>query len=196
MANRIGKYLLVALCLLPGQALAQWELDSERSTVNFISIKNDAVGEVHRFSSLLGFIGADGKVQVTIDLNSVDTLIEVRDDRMRKLLFETVKFPAARVNAQVDVAVLETAAAGGTLSAELPFTLSLHGLEQTLTAPVLVIGGGDGRLRVVSARPILLNAGDFGFEAGIAALQEIAGLKAISNAVPVTLQLVFEPAVE
>ena len=187
--------VLIAITMTPGSLVwAQWELDNTRSSVNFVSIKNDSVGEVHGFSSLIGFIGASGNVQLTIDLNSVETKIDVRDDRMREMLFETARFPSAKVTAQVPPEVLAAAAEGGTVTADLPLTLSLHGMEQSLTVAVVVVGDGDGYMRVFSARPLLLNAADFGLDKGITALREIAGLQAISNSVPVTLQLVFVPA--
>jgi len=196
--NSIGKLsgLLMALTLLlaAGAARAQWELDNDKSTVNFVSIKNDKVAEIHSFTSLVGYIGADGKVQLGIDLDSVETLIPIRNERMRELLFDTAKFPAANISAQVDPAILAATADGGVVTADLPVTLSLHGIEQTLIAPVVVVGEGDNRLRVLTSRPVLVNAVDFGLDSGITALREIAGLKAISVAVPVTLQLVFIPA--
>ena len=196
--NSIGKLsgLLMALTLLlaAGAARAQWELDNDKSTVNFVSIKNDKVAEIHSFTSLVGYIGADGKVQLGIDLDSVETLIPIRNERMRELLFDTAKFPAANISAQVDPVILAAAADGGVVTADLPITLSLHGIEQALTAPVVVVGEGDNRLRVLTSRPVMVNAVDFGLDSGITALREIAGLKAISVAVPVTLQLVFIPA--
>ena len=196
--NSIGKLsgLLMALTLLlaAGAARAQWELDNDKSTVNFVSIKNDKVAEIHSFTSLVGYIGANGRVQLGIDLDSVETLIPIRNERMRELLFDTAKFPAAKISAQVDPVILAATADGGVVTADLPITLSLHGIEQTLTAPVVVVREGDNRLRVLTSRPVLVNAVDFGLDSGITALREIAGLKAISVAVPVTLQLVFIPA--
>ena len=196
--NSIGKLsgLLMALTLLlaVGAARAQWELDNDKSTVNFVSIKNDKVAEIHSFTSLVGYIGTAGKVQLGIDLDSVETLIPIRNERMRELLFDTAKFPAANISAQVDPVILAAAADGGVVTADLPITLSLHGIEQTLIAPVVVVGEGDNRLRVLTSRPVMVNAADFGLDSGITALREIAGLKAISVAVPVTLQLVFIPA--
>ena len=196
--NSIGKLsgLLMALTLLlaAGAARAQWELDNDKSTVNFVSIKNDTVAEIHSFTSLVGYIGANGRVQLGIDLDSVETLIPIRNERMRELLFDTAKFPAAKISAQVDPVILAATADGGVVTADLPVTLSLHGIEQTLTAPVVVVGEGDNRLRVLTSRPVMVNAADFGLDSGITALREIAGLKAISVAVPVTLQLVFIPA--
>ena len=189
---RISRNLLLVVCLqLSCVAWADWELDSTQSTINFVSIKNNSVAETHSFASLSGVMGTDGNVQLTIELDSVDTLIEVRNERMRELLFETVKFPTAQVTAQVDPALLAEAAGGETIVTDLPITLSLHGQEKAQTISVVAVGENDGRLRVLTTRPVLINAADFGLDGGVAALQEIAGLQSISNAVPVSLQLLF-----
>jgi polyisoprenoid-binding protein YceI len=180
-----------AFLVWAGSARAQWELDGTRSAVNFISIKNNGVAEVHSFATLLGYVGGDGKVQLTISLDSVKTLIDIRDQRMRELLFETVTFPAATIIAAIDPAILTAVAEGGTVLTELPVTLSLHGKERSLTVPMAVVGEGGGRMQVYSLRPVIVNAADFGLDAGVAALQKVAGLQALSTAVPVTFNLVF-----
>lgn len=183
---------VLALLIAPlSSAWAQWELDSAKSAINFISIKNSSVAETHSFSSVVGYISSDGKVQVGIDLDGVETMIEIRNERMRQLLFETAKFPAANITAQIDAEVLDEVAQGGTVSMELPVTLSLHGMEKTINAALIAVGEVEGPVRVFTARPIILSAADFGLEGGVAALQEIAGLQAISRAVPVSLHLVF-----
>ena len=181
--------ILLAAC---GVARADWELDTTSSTINFVSVKNDSVGEVHSFASLIGFVGAEGNAQLSVNLESVQTLIEIRDQRMREMLFETAKFPVATVTAQLDPSVLAMAAEGGIVTTELPITLSLHGKEKTLTVALVIVGEGGDRLAVFSAAPIVINAADFDLAGGVAALQKVAGLQAISTAVPVTLQLQFE----
>ena len=57
-------------------------------------------------------------------------------------------------------------------------------LGKTVTA--LVLSG--------LASPILLNAADFGLDKGVSLLQEVAGLKSISTAVPVSFKLLFVPS--
>jgi polyisoprenoid-binding protein YceI len=184
--------VLAMLCLAPCAASwADWELDNTKSVINFVSIKNDSVAEIHSFASIVGFIGATGNVQLTINLDSVETAVDIRNERMREMLFETARFPAAKLTAQVEPALLAEAAKGGIVTAEIPVTLSLHGKEKTQNVAVVVVGEGHNNLRVLSAHPVLINAADFGLDIGVAALRDVAGLKAISSAVPVTLQLVF-----
>ena len=191
-SNRLARILVIVALLVPtGAAWAQWELDGTKSAVNFISIKNDSVAETHSFTSLVGYIGEDGTVQLSIGLDSVETPIEVRNDRMREMLFETVKFPAATVSATVAPDMLAAVAGGGTVTTELALKLELHGVEKSITVPVVVVGERAGHIQVFTPSPVIINAADFNLAAGVAALQSVAGLNAISAAVPVTVHLVF-----
>jgi len=190
--ERLITLLAIVAFLLPAlPAWAQWELDSTKSSLNFISVKNNAIAEVHSFRDMVGYISTDGTVQLTVALGSVDTLIEIRDQRMREMLFDTVTFPSAKVAAAVDPKIIAVLAQGGTITTDLNFNLSLHGVQKTLTVPLVLIGESDERIQVFTARPFIVNAADFGLDSGVAALQKVAGLNAISTAVPVTVHLVF-----
>ena len=185
--------LLVAGFIWCTQALAQWELDSEHSAINFISVKNSVIAETHSFGGLVGYIGNNGNVQLSIDLASVETLIPIRNERMRELFFETASFPNATVAAEVDPAILVEVAKGGTVSTEVPVRLNLHGVTENLSVPVTVFSDG-GSLSVLSSRPVVINAADFGLASGVETLRKVAGLNTISTAVPVTLNLRFSHA--
>ena len=159
------------------------------------SVRFAYAAETHSFGGLVGYIGKNGNVQLSIDLDSVETLIPIRNERMRELLFETTSFPNATVAAEVDPAVLAEVASGGTVSTEVPVRLNLHGIEESLAVPVTGFSDG-GSLSVVSSRPIIINAADFGLVAGVEALRKVAGLNTISTAVPVSLNLRFGHAPE
>jgi polyisoprenoid-binding protein YceI len=196
MNRGIARMLAAVALLAPTlSAWAQWELDSTKSAVNFISVKNDAVAEVHSFTDLVGYVGAGGKVQLGISLGSVETMIDVRNERMQEMLFEIESFPSATVSAQVAPEIIAALVEGGTVTTDLSFTLALHGMEKTLSVPVVLIGENGERIQVFTASPVIVNAADFGLVPGIAALQQVAGLSAISTAVPVTVHLVFTRAV-
>jgi polyisoprenoid-binding protein YceI len=184
--------LALAAMLAAGSSWAQWTLDAADSGVNFVSIKNGNVAETHGFGSMRGSISAAGAIEVSIDLGSVETGIEIRDQRMREMLFEIVKFPSATVTATVSPDILDAVTAGGAVTTELPVKVALHGAEKTLLIAVRAVGQAGGNLHVFTPKPVLVNASDFGLAAGIVALQEIAGLNSISTAVPVTVNLVFD----
>jgi len=171
-------------------ALAEWSLESDRSTVQFLSVKNAAVAELHHFKSVSGSISDEGMAEVTIDLASVETLVPIRNERMREMLFETADFPAAKLNARVpeDLADLSP---GETLDVDLEISVDLHGTTAPYIGRTRVTRLADGSLQVVLAEPILLRAADFGLGDGIEMLRDVAGLKSISTAVPVDATLVF-----
>jgi polyisoprenoid-binding protein YceI len=179
---------------LANTALAQWVLDPDHSTLEFISTKNISIAETHTFGDLAGSIKTDGTVTVSIDLDSVETLIPIRNERVRAMLFETADFPRASVSARFDPAQLSKLGSGDVLRANIPITVSLHGLQKSLTVPVVLVGTSEGGILAVTSRPIVINADDFGLAAGVKLLQEVAGLTSISTAVPVFFQLAFTAA--
>lgn len=183
----------VLLAFATSAASAQWELDSERSRLSFISVKNTSVGESHTFASLTGFVGDDGSAQVGIKLDSVDTAIPIRDERMREMLFETGSFPSASISTSVDPKVITQARTAPTV-VTVPLSVELHGNSATYDAAVLVSIAEDGSLHVATREPIVVDAGDFDLGAGVTALKEVAGLASISTSVPVSAHLVFSPA--
>ncbi|MBA6413863.1 YceI family protein [Parahaliea sp. F7430] len=184
------------LSIVAAAANAQWELNNSDSSLNFISIKNGGGVEAHSFDTLFGFIDQDGAAQLSIDLDSVNTAIELRDERMRSMLFETAMFPAAKVNAQIEPAILEALEPGAVVTSDIEVSLSLHGVEANVRASVVIISEAGGLLRVLTTQPILLQATDFNLGQGVAALQKAAGLASISTTVPVSFHLVFQSASE
>lgn len=172
---------------------ADWELDGERSAVQFMSVKNASVAELHHFRSITGGISDTGAAQVALDLDSVETLIPIRNQRMRELLFETVRFPAAMLRAEVPESLSELPV-GETRDTSIDVEVDLHGNKTSYIAEVLVTRLNDGSLQVVISEPIVVKAADFDLAAGIEVLREVAGLASISTAVPVSGQLVFSKA--
>jgi polyisoprenoid-binding protein YceI len=184
------KVLLLLVLAAPAQA--DWVLNSERSRLSFVSTKAINVAEVHKISDLSGGIKPDGSADIMIGLTSVDTGIELRDDRMRDMLFETDRFGLANVSATVDAGKLEQLDPGESTEMILEANLSLHGVSRPLQIELVVVRSGESRLVATSAKPIVINAPDFGLGTGVEALREIAGLPSISLAVPVSFVLTFD----
>lgn len=180
------KALLAAVLALgvTTNAFADWVLDNDQSALHFVSIKKTHVPDTHTFKQLAGVITESGQGSLTIDLSSLDTGIEIRDQRMRDQLFEVSKFAEAKIT--VDLA--ETGVKPGIQDVKV--TLDLHGKQQEVPATVAVAEVGN-TVQVSTVAPILLNAEDFDLAAGITTLREIAGLDSISNVVPVTFFLSF-----
>ena len=178
-----------ALLLMAQATLADWRLTSA-SKVGYVSIKNNAIAEHNVFSGVTGSLSKKGQLKINIDLSTVETQVEIRNQRMRELFFEVTQYPQAVVTAELDVQELAQVDSGAPLEIVKPFTLSLHGVEVTAEAHLRVVAVG-GRAWVSTVRPILISAADFGLEGGVAALQKIAGLEAIAAVVPVSVDLKF-----
>ncbi|WP_317930653.1 YceI family protein [Halioxenophilus sp. WMMB6] len=181
---------LVMVALFSSGVWADMALDSERSSLTFITTKNGAITEVHRFTGLSGSIDKAGVATVSIDLISVATGIEVRDQRMRSMLFETEKFATATITANVN-AVMDSIKKSSSKTVEIPAQLSLHGVTQDITLQVLVTHGRKNWV-VSAVTPVMIKAEDFGLAAGVEKLREVAGLSTISQMVPVSFVLTFD----
>ncbi len=167
-------------------------LDSELSSLNYLSIKNGSVAEVGSFTQISGALSSAGALTLDIDLSSVDSLISQRDQRMREHLFNVADFPTAVVTAQVPMAAVSPLKAGEETLLELSARLNLHGFEQPLATLVRVTRLADGTLRATTAKPILISVADFGLEGGVEKLRSLASLASIDMVVPVYFSLVFK----
>ncbi len=186
----IRKLFLPCFALgLPAAALADWTVVNEESRLSFVSTKAGQVAEVHRFGELSGTLAEDGEFRLAIMLDSVDTGIEIRDERMRELLFQTTEYPEATVTARLDLSPLQALEPGAQTETVSEAQLTLHGTELNLTVTASVARLDDRTLLVTSSEPMVVNADQLGLLTGVEKLREVAGLPAISPAVPVTFRL-------
>ena len=178
-----------AAALLSPLAQADWQV-GPGSQVQFVSIKNNTIGEVSHFETLAGTVTDAGEVEVRVALDSVETKIGIRNERMKKMLFEVGLYPEAVITAQLDAEAVAAMSDGGVTNVAL--LIDLHG--QTVTKDALLnIAVTDQGVRATTTQPILLTASEFGLEGGVAALQKVAGLNAISRVIPVTVALQLAP---
>lgn len=187
--RRLHAVVVTACLALPVHA--DWYLDNESSRVSFISTKAINESEVHRFLTLHGQVSETGKVRLRVELESLSTGIPLRDERLRALLFDTDRFAEAQVDTELDLAPISTLAPGAQLELSLPLILSLHGRQQRLHAELLATRLDDRRFQVVTLAPLVLHADTFGLAPGVETLRTVAGLSAISLAVPVSAVLIF-----
>ena len=166
---------------------ADWTV-SDSSRIGFVSIKNNRIGENNAFERVSGSISESGQVAVSVDLSSVETGIGIRNERLQKILFEVASFPTASIDAALSDSQIAALRAGGARAESVSVNISLHGKTVSKTANVSVSSSG-GDVRVTTTQPIVITAQEFGLESGVAALQQIAGLNAISRSIPVTVDL-------
>ncbi len=171
---------------------AGWTLSAADSRIAFVSVKAGEIVETHTFPALSGGVDAAGAARIEIDLNAVDTKIDIRNQRMREMFFETDEFPTAALVADIDLAAYEDLGVGDRKAASAPAILSLHGVEAPVEASVFVTRIAQDRVAVEAAEPVVLELYDFKLTEGLERLRDVAGLPAITPASPVTFTFVFE----
>ncbi len=169
-----------------------WALDAAASYLNFVTTKNTHVVEVHNFTRLGGDISSAGVATLTIDLATVNTGIELRDQRMRDLLFQVTTYPTATVTLTLPAGLIANLAVGTTSEINITASLDLHGATQPVATRVSVQKLTSTRLLVQNITPVLISAPDYGLTEGVEALRAAVGIASISKAVPVDFTLVYD----
>lgn len=172
----------------------EWQVVPDASRLTYVSIKSGEVLETNRFNDLSGSVSKSGTASVTIDLASLETGVDIRNQRMRELFFEVADHPTATVTAAIDPGDFADLAVGETTTQPLDATLELKGVEGEIESQVEVTRTAPDRVVASSIEPVLVYADAFGLGEGIEQLREIAGLPSITPAVPVTFALTFERA--
>ncbi|TXK98385.1 hypothetical protein BMR07_05600 [Methylococcaceae bacterium CS1] len=201
MRNLMKKIILLSLLLLSSTAIAklnfvttthagQWKLNNEASALNFITTKNASKTEVQTFKTLQGKISGT-QVTVSVDLSSVDTGIEVRDERLKTMFFNIAKFPEATVSIVLHKTDLGHMKPGQRKILKLDADITLQDTTQTVPVELQVIALAKNQLLVVSNVPVIVDLKDFYLLKGVNALREIAKLQSINAAVPITFSLLF-----
>ena len=183
-----------ALLLTLGVSLsaqANWYLDGESSRLSFITTQNANIADVHRFLVLHCKVDRKGLAQLRIEMDSVNSSVPLRDERMRDVLFDFKHFPEAQISAQIDLQPINDLASGAQLELRLPVTVSLRGKQHTYQAELLATRLDERRFQVVTLEPLMLQAEDFGLQPELETLRKLAGLSAISFSVPVNAVLIF-----
>ncbi len=170
-----------------------WVLQPSASSLRFQSVKNLTKVEVSNFATYDGEIAPDGTATVRVQLDSVDTGVDLRNVRMRFLFFETFEYPTATITASIDPALVANLAETRRKTLPLTYTLDLHGQAREMTTEAAVTLITDDLVSVSSAAPISVAAADHALENGIRKLEEAASVKIVPSAT-VTFDFVFARA--
>lgn len=172
-------------------AQGDWAVDSAASHVDYVSIKAGEVAEANRFEKLTGSVGADGAARVEIDLASVNTGVEIRDERMREIFFQVAEFPSAVITAELDPAKFAALAVGQVVVQPLTAKVAVKGIEADVEAQVQIARVAENRVLATTTKPIIITTDMFGLTDELGELRALAQLPSISPAVPVTFTLAF-----
>lgn len=195
------KILFLTLLLLSSTAFAklnfvttthagQWKLNNQASSLSFITTKNASKTEIQTFNQLQGKISGT-QVSLVVNISSVDTGIEIRDERLKKMFFNIAKFPVATVTLDLKKSDLSALKPGQRKLLKLNAEVTLLDTTQTIPVEMQVIALAKNELLVVSQQPIIIDLKSFYLLKGVNKLREIAKLQSINSAVPVTFSLLF-----
>jgi len=173
------------------QVDGDWAIDPRASHLAYVTIKAGEIAETNRFDRVSGMIGGDGVARIEIDLASVSTGIEIRDERMRNILFDVADFPTALVTAQLDPETFASLKVGMTMVRPIMAQVLLKGMEANVEARLQVARVSEDRVIATTIEPVIITTDMFGLTDELGDLRVLAQLPSISPAVPVTFTLTF-----
>ena len=182
-------YSLILFCL-PVDA-ADWQLNSERSAISYLSSKQATVEtplmfESNLFREFSGTINGT-QVELVVELDSLDTKVPIRNERVAEHVFLSKQYPQATVSATVDdIGQLSYA------RKQISATLTMRGQSRDLQAEVIIERSDPQTLRIQTTTPVLVDANAYGMLDGFSTLKQLVGLMQIPTTIPVSLHLVFE----
>ena len=173
-----------------------WQTEPGQSSINFVTTKAGqpgvaAVSEVQTFRTFSGQLNKQGQIEFRVDLSSVDTGVEIRDERLRTMLFNVRATPQATFSSQIDPTVIRDLPATGLRDLDLNGQLTLAGQSKPVSAKLRMGRMGADTVLVGTRNPIVVNAADFGLRPGVEALREVMGLGFLSASVPVSFALLM-----
>lgn len=171
---------------------SSWNLLSDESKINYVSIKNNNLMENNSFEILEGSVNLDGSAEFLINLNSVNTNNDIRDERLRKILFKTETYPIAKVTSLINLFDYEKLSVGSSIIRNYNFTITFQGLTRSFEAKMEIFRLGTNKVLVKNIDPVIIDGGDYGLHTEFKQLQQLAGLDSIVPVVPVAVSLLFE----
>lgn len=184
------KAVTIASAIVATPVLAtSWTLAPEGSHLAYGTVKKDTVGEVNSFTKLSGHVSPQGKVEIEIDLSSVETNIDIRNERMVEYVFR--KAGTASLTAEFDMDVVATLGVGETTTVDAEAVLSLVGTDVEFDAEMFVARLSETSVLVSTNDMVFISTEDAGVNAGVDKLMELASLPGITRTVPVTARLIF-----
>ena len=188
----ISRAIFATTLLLAAPAFAgDWKSIESESSIAFGSVKKDTVGEVHHFNKVSGTVSESGELKITIDLASVETNIDIRNERITNHVFQEGK-ATATLSGEIDIAEVNSMKIGETKIMEIEANLSFIGIDNEIEANMLVARLGENRVLVTTSDFIMLSTEDLGINAGVDKLMELAKLPSITRVTPIAARMVFE----
>lgn len=187
------RLLLLWIVWIPMAVQATWLVNPKNSIIQFDSTKilktGKKVKESNTLSSVKGSIDPQGRFDIDIDLDSLETHIPIRNDRVKKYLFHTERQRYAKIRGELSPSNLQLLKSfDGEATTTQKFTLNLNGVQLPVTGEFIFNHKGKNT-SIKSSKPIVLSIQDLHAESGLYKLIRLAGLDTISFEVPVKVNL-------
>ncbi len=164
-------------------------IDTNNSNINFATIKKQYIVEPATVENVQGGIN-NGELLITASLDSIDTMVGIRNDRLKNIYFKIAQHPNISIKANLAKEMLDIT--GVKRIKDVAFEVMLYGKVKTLKADVIASTTYKGLL-VATTQPIIVRASDFGIPAdNLTALAKTVGGIALSPTVPVNFVLSFK----
>jgi len=189
-AAAIGAFVFAGQMAVSDGHAKGWTLDGENSKLAFGSIKKNTVGEVHSFEAISGSVSGDGLAEIKIDLTSLETFIDIRNERIMEFVFGgTVK---ATLTATLDMEEVNALSVGDMAVLDVEGALAFLGATVEIETEMFVARMSETKVLVTTNDMIFVSTEDLGVSAGIDKLMELAKLPGITRTIPVTIRFVFD----
>lgn len=160
ISSIVKNWLAIAvLAISPSLYAAGYVVDEANSNVNFSVTKVQYVIEPAEFKKVSGTVSASGEVEIEVDINSVYSNNNIRDNRLVNMFFQTEMFPTAVISGEVDPKVFNSKQPQ---RMKIPAVLEWFDHTEEITLDVLVAPVSNGGLVVTSMSPNIIDAKKFG----------------------------------
>lgn len=189
--------LATVLLVFSFSTFAAWEVELSGSSVQFVTTKAGQAGvggisEVQKFTQFKGSLSDAGRLEFAVALASVQTGFEIRDERLKAMLFKVVDTPQATFSAQIDPSLTGKLAIGQVSDVDVEGAFTLGGQTKPMKALLRVTRLSATQLQVATREPLVVNANDYGMKAGVEALRDVMGLNFLASVAPINLHLLLK----
>ena len=133
----------------------------------------------------------DGQIDIEIDLSSIDTLIEIRDGRMRDIVFKVSENATAKLSGEIDLKAYDNQEIGTSRIIETTVSLELVGQKLEHDVKLLVTRLAKNKVMVTPHGVMFIDADDYDLVDAIEILRNLAGLDSIASVISMGFYLTF-----
>lgn len=183
--------LVSVTMLFVSQAFAEWTLDAANSNISYGTIKNSMIGESNTFKTISGTIDDNGHINIEIALASVDTQLELRDQRMRDIVFKVAENVSAKLTGDMNLQAHQDQEIGTSRVIEATIGLELVGEKLEHDVMLVVTRLAENKVMVTPHGVMFIDADEYELLDAIEELRNLAGLESIASVVPMSFYLTF-----